>query len=199
MGRRNDHSRDEIKEMALQAGIQLLVTEGAAAVSARKIASRINYTVGTLYLVYENLDDLILHINLRTINLLHAKIDGCLDSAFSPLEQLKIIADSYTLFAQQNESRWRLVYEHASLIRSEVYDAYMQTSKAMLKIVEVELMKLQSGDQQLVEKQARTLWGGVHGICMLSLSDKLHEGDVSIRDMTDLLIDHFILGLAGKA
>ena len=56
MGRRNDHSREEIRQMALDAGTELLQQHGVAAVSARKVASRINYTVGTLYLVFENLE-----------------------------------------------------------------------------------------------------------------------------------------------
>lgn len=198
MGRRNDHSRDEIREMALKAGIGLLENDGMGSVSARKIAAEINYTVGTLYLVFENLDDLILHINLRTINLMHEHMKNCLNSGLSPVEQLKQMAVTYVSFAQQNENRWRLVYEHASAIRSAVYDEYIRVSKAMLKQVEVELEKLQQVSQSQLEKQTRALWGGVHGICMLSLSDKLHHGDVPIHDMTDLLIDQFVYGLAGK-
>ncbi|MCW8964142.1 MAG: WHG domain-containing protein, partial [Gammaproteobacteria bacterium] len=99
---------------------------------------------------------------------------------------------------QEHENRWRLVYEHASAIRSTVYDEYMRVSKAMLMLVEKELGKLQQADHALVETQARALWGGVHGICMLSLSDKLDHRDVPIHDMTDLLVDQFIYGLAGK-
>ena len=198
MGRRNDHSRDEIREMALQAGIALLESEGASAVSARKIAARIKYTVGTLYLVFENLDDLILHINLLTLNMMHERIQASLNPATGPVEQLKQMAIAYIAFAQQHENRWRLVYEHASAIRSSVYDEYMRVSKAMLMLVEDELNKLQQAEQGLVEKQARALWGGVHGICMLSLSDKLDHGDVPIHDMTNLLVDQFIYGLAGK-
>jgi len=199
MGRRNDHSRDEIREMALQAGIELLESEGLAAVSARKIAAKINYTVGTLYLVFENLDDLILHINLRTLNLMHESMKACLNSALSPVEQLREMAVNYINFAQDNENRWRLVYEHATKIQSSTYDEYMQVSQSMLTLVEKELEKLQQVDQVILEKQARALWGGVHGICILSMSNKLSHGDVPIHDMTDLLINQFIYGLAGKS
>jgi len=198
MGRRNDHSRDEIREMSLQAAIELLESEGAVAVSARKIAARIKYTVGTLYLVFENLDDLILHVNLLTLSMLHDRIQACVKPAADPGEQLKQMAIAYISFAQEHENRWRLVYEHTSAIRSPIYDEYMRISKAMLMLVERELEKLQRVDHGLVEKQARTLWGGVHGICMLSLTDKLDHGDVPIHDMTDLLVDQFIYGLAGK-
>lgn len=197
MGRRNDHSRDEIREMAIEAGIRLLVAEGVTAVSARKVATSINYTVGTLYLVFDNHDDLLLHINLRTLNLLHEQMQACLNPEIIPVEQLKLMAVTYINFAQQNENRWRLVYEHVSEIRSPVYDEYTHVSKAMLILVENELGKLQQNDQTKIQQQARAIWGGVHGICMLSLTDKLHHGNVPVHVMTDLLIDQFVYGLDG--
>lgn len=202
MGRRNDHSREEIREMALDAGLELLETEGISAVSARKIAARINYTVGTLYLVFENLDDLILQVNLRTLNLMRERMRACIDADLEPVAQLKKIADVYLRFAQKHQSRWRLVYEHASEIRNEVYTEYMQVSQGMLMLVENQLGKLNQGDSQLDDRtiamQARALWGGVHGICMLSLSGKLDHGDFPIGDMTDLLIEQFVYGLGGQ-
>ena len=54
MGRRNEHSRDEIKEMAIEAGKKIIVEEGFSNLGARKIARAIGYTVGTLYNVFDN-------------------------------------------------------------------------------------------------------------------------------------------------
>ena len=51
MARRSDHSRDEIREMALNAAKTIVEREGAAALSTRKIANEIGYTAGSLYLV----------------------------------------------------------------------------------------------------------------------------------------------------
>ena len=66
MGRRSDHSREEIRQMALQAAESIVTEGGYKALSARKVASEIGYTVGTLYLVFENLDELVLYVNGRT-------------------------------------------------------------------------------------------------------------------------------------
>ena len=74
MARRSDHSREELREMALSAAEQIVVEQGYEGLSARKVASAIGYTVGTLYLVFENIDDLILNINARTLDRLHAKM-----------------------------------------------------------------------------------------------------------------------------
>ena len=63
MGRRNEHSRAELREIALQAAEHLVAEGGLAALSTRKVAAHIGYTVGSLYLVFHNLDDLIIQMN----------------------------------------------------------------------------------------------------------------------------------------
>ena len=196
MGRRNDHSREEIRQMALDAGTELLQQQGVAAVSARKVASRINYTVGTLYLVFENLDDLLLQINLRTLELMYDRLHQCVDARQSPLDQLRKMAHVYLDFARENENRWRLVYERESRLRNDTYEQYLEVSMAILALVEQQLSRHASFGQEELQKQARALWGGVHGICMLSLSGKLLHQDVPVEEILDLLINQFIHGLS---
>lgn len=59
MARRSDHSREEIKEMALTAALTILEEEGARGLTARKVATAIGYTVGTLYLVFKNQQEMV--------------------------------------------------------------------------------------------------------------------------------------------
>ena len=68
MARRSDHSREEIKEMALNAAMEVLEQEGPKGLSARKVASAIGYTVGTLYLVFKNQQEMVLQLNARTLD-----------------------------------------------------------------------------------------------------------------------------------
>ena len=68
MARRNDHSREQIQQMAIAAAISILNEEGLANLSTRKVASEIGYTVGTLYLVFRNLNELLLHVNAATLD-----------------------------------------------------------------------------------------------------------------------------------
>ena len=59
VGRRSDHTRAEIRSMAVDAAEVLVVREGYGGLTARKVAAQIGYTVGTLYLVFQNLDELV--------------------------------------------------------------------------------------------------------------------------------------------
>ena len=63
MGRRNQHTREELRSIALQAAEELVVAHGLAGLSARKVVARIGYTVGSLYMVFRSLDDLIVQTN----------------------------------------------------------------------------------------------------------------------------------------
>ena len=49
--------------MALEAADRIILEQGYGGLTGRKVASEIGYTVGTQYLVFEKLNDLITHIN----------------------------------------------------------------------------------------------------------------------------------------
>ena len=68
MARRSDHTKDELKELIFTVSRDIVIKEGFRELSARKIASKIGYTVGTLYNFYTNLDELILQINAKTLD-----------------------------------------------------------------------------------------------------------------------------------
>ena len=81
MARRSDHSREELYDMALEAARQIAEKEGLRGLKARRIARDIGYTIGTLYNLFEDLDDLIVHLNGRTLDDLYqafvrVKLDG---------------------------------------------------------------------------------------------------------------------------
>ena len=71
MARRSDHSREELYVMALAAAREIAEKDGLRGLKARRISREIGYTVGTLYNVFSNLDDLIIHLNGTTLDALY--------------------------------------------------------------------------------------------------------------------------------
>lgn len=195
MGRRNDHSRQQIQEMALEAAIELVADSGHAGMSARKVAAKIGYTVGTLYLVFQNLDDLIFQINLRTLKALRENILSAVNEPGDPVKRLKEIANTYVSFARDNQHLWRMIYEHPIPEKSSVMDEYLSVSRSLFTCIEEVLTEYDQNDPDSIPLQARALWGGVHGICVLSLVNKLDRKSViSINSLTDMLIERFVSG-----
>ena len=65
MGRRSDHSRPELREMIVAEGHRQISEAGFVRFSAREVAKRIGYSIGTIYNVFGSYDQLILAINGR--------------------------------------------------------------------------------------------------------------------------------------
>ena len=69
MGRRSDHTRSELKQLFVEEGRRQLGEVGLARFSARDVAKRVGYSIGTIYNVFGSYDGLILAINARTLDL----------------------------------------------------------------------------------------------------------------------------------
>ena len=200
MARRSDHSRDELREMTLSAAEQIVVAQGYEGLSARKVAAAIGYTVGTLYLVFENLDDIILHINARTLDRLHTRMTEIQANAGDATDYLLQLGEVYIAFADDDPHRWAMVFEHR-FSGDQVVPAWYQDKIArMFAMVEEGLEPLaKDRTRQEITQAARALWGGVHGICILALTDNLGVvGVESVQDMTQSLISNYLKGFTGN-
>ena len=201
MARRSDHSREEIREMALSAAEQIVVEQGYKGLSARKIAAAIGYTVGTLYLVFQNLDDLILHINARTLDRLHARMTQSQANSGDARDYLLQLGQVYIRFANDDPHRWAMVFEHRFSEDQAVPAWYQEKITRMFALVEEGLGPLaKQHPQQEITQAARALWGGVHGICILALTDNLGAvGIDSVQELAQSLISNYLKGFSGNS
>src|SRR3990167_3233224 len=99
MGRRSIHTPEELRELIIQAATDIVERDGLAGLSAREIAKRIGYSPGTLYNVFENLDDLLLTIEARLLDTLAERLAKT-DPAGAPDERLRRLAGAYFAFTQ---------------------------------------------------------------------------------------------------
>ncbi len=196
MARRNDHSREEIREMALEAAEQLVSEQGPGAFSARKVAGAIGYTVGTLYLVFDNLDDLILQMNARTLDRLHGRMLQARIQCRNSREALLRLGETYIRFADEDPHRWEMIFGHRTAEGEKTPEWFQQKVARMFALVEAvmqPLAKRRSAPE--IAQAARALWGGVHGICILALTDKLGVAGVqSVQDLAQSLINNYLEG-----
>lgn len=197
MARRSDHTRDEIKAMAIASAVRILMDEGAAALSARRVAKDIGYTVGTLYLVFQNLDELILHINAATLTELERKLMDACQNSLSPSEQIMAIARGYWEFAHGNYARWSLLFRHQLPEGSQIPDWFVTKVRNLFSLLERPLSQIcPAVNKTVLIATARALWGGVHGVCELALSDKLRWGEqIADEEVIRTLVETFLAGL----
>jgi AcrR family transcriptional regulator len=179
-----------LHDLALENAREIVATAGADALTMREVARRIGYTVGALYMVFENLDDLIVQLNERTVMELRSALETAAEKARAPAGKLRLLVAAYMGFALLHTNRWRLVYEHRLPKGQKPPTTYRGHTAAIFSLVESNLGECLSSPQATAEELAATLWSGVHGICVLAVNDKLDAGpSVSMQRMSDLLIN----------
>lgn len=193
MGRRNEHSRGQLRHMAISAAARLIEAEGIAALSARKIALEMGYTAGSLYLLFDHLDDLVLHVNARTLDELYQRLAGVAASCSDPHACIMSLAHAYAGFAAENPARWEAVFLFR-LSSGHVLPAWFQEKvERMFVLVEAQMIRLDA--TRNASNGARALWSGVHGVCLLASSGKLEVvGAQSVSALIDTLVGSFLAG-----
>ncbi len=196
MARRSDHTRDEIREMALTAAEKIVAEQGYPALSSRKVAAAIGYTVGTLYLVFENLDDLILQVNARTLDRLHRRMIADQVQCNDALTCLLQLGHSYIRFADEEPHIWQLIFEPRLIDDHAPSPWFREKVARMFSLVEERLAPLANHrSQRDIAQAARALWGGVHGICILAITDTLGVAGIeSVHEITQVLMNNFLQG-----
>jgi len=201
MGRRSDHSREEIQKMAIDAAAKLVETEGFQSLTARKVAAKIGYTVGTLYHVFRNFDDLVIHLNAQTLDEMAALIQQQTRKKRNPEARIRAMAEFYVQYATEHPDRWRSVFEHQAPRGLPTPVQMKQRRDVMFEMVAENLRELSPERiPQEVAHTATALWSGIHGICILALTGKLYLGGAfSMVKLIDTLIDSVLSEFAKKS
>jgi AcrR family transcriptional regulator len=199
MGRRSDHSRDELLDMALDAAEKIVEKEGINALTARRVSKEIGYSVGTIYNLFDNLDDLSLHVKARTLDALYAFIK---DSVHGEDVRADFLAlnDVYFEFLTNNPNTWGSILERVGADGKALPDWYLEKVALPFSVVERALMPLfATGEQEKAEYAAHTLWCGVHGIAVLGMENSLEAmGGKDAKKMAEFMILTFLKGLKNK-
>jgi AcrR family transcriptional regulator len=193
MARRADHTREELKALAVNAAVALIEENGIRDFSARQVAARIGYTVGTLYNVFEGYDDLLLHAHGRTLDDWHAFLAERLKR--SKAEALRVLARGYIDFARANFNRWSALFEQGRGEPAPLPDWYREKLNRLFDMLEAAI-PAGTGKAKAAKRTAQVLWAGIHGICVLALSGKLAMGgEDSPETLANTLLDTYLRGL----
>jgi len=198
MGRRSDHSREELRELALDAARAIVKEEGIQKLSARAVAGRMGYSAGTLYLIFHNLDDLIGAVNIRTVADLRARIEAVAQATPDPRERIRAIAHEYLFDSVRTPQLFRLAFEHTAGPGAPVSESVTTETNAIVEVAVNTIGELLPGaGRSELTLLAAVLWSGVHGICHLGLTDKLEiVGQLTVEAVLDRQVDVFLDGLS---
>ena len=139
MARRSDHSRKELKELALTSAEELLNHKSASELSTRQIATKMGYTVGTLYQIFKNLPDLLLQVNTRTLTKLYQDCQSLNLSTSDAQANILAYANIYLQFAHTHSGQWELIFDNEILGHNELPDSYLSQVNTLFSLIEIQL------------------------------------------------------------
>lgn len=170
MGRRYDHSPAELKELMLKSAEDLINAEGYRNLTARKISKQIKYTVGTLYNSFDNLNDIIMHVNARTLKKIKNQFIQTVQD--SPNDILAL-SNAYVNFWDTNTQLADMLFNYKQPANLDV-PSFVQTEiDSIYQIIIDVLMPKLNNDSELAQTTCSVLWGGLHGICVLTMGGKM--------------------------
>ena len=201
MGRRNEHTREELREIALQAAEALVIEQGLGGLSTRKVVARIGYTVGSLYMVFRNLDDLIVQMNERTLDTLQAQLVNAIAHEPPPTVAIRALAQAYIRFALTETRRWLAIYQHRLPEGESPPDSFTDKVSQMFELVQQQLARLSpQRSPEDITLAARALWSSIHGVCILGFDHKLEvAGGRPVQDVADSLLEHYLAGFVHRS
>jgi len=148
---------------------RLMAETGFAAFSAREVARRVGYSIGTIYNVFESLDLLLIAINSRTFELWTGYLTERIENGGS--DRIRSLVEAYFGFAREHPKLWMAIYDHRLPEGMAMPDHDMEKRRALTRIVFQEIARqLPARSDGDVEHLARSLIATVHGHCTFELN-----------------------------
>jgi len=187
--------------MAIAAARDIIACEGYSAFTARGIADRIGYSVGTIYNLFDDLDDLVVHVNGETLDQLYDALSGD-RPVMEPEQALLDIGRRYVAFVSANRALWNAIFDHRMPTGRPLPDWYAPKIDRLFALVEAQLAPIfpDPGMKGARRRAAAVLWSSLHGLCTLWQSDKMRLIDAApLPDLAAAMISTFVDGLrAGR-
>lgn len=156
--------------MILREGRMLLAETGFARFSAREVAKRIGYAVGTVTTAFGGVDGLVSAINAGTFRLWAEAIEARLAGVVRR-DRVDALVAGYFAFAAGNGNLWSAIYEHRLPPDLPMPEELAAARTALVEIITREVAAvLPASRRDEAPVLSRSLIAAVHGHCTFALN-----------------------------
>ena len=198
MAKETEVKRTKLKELVLAVTRAIVAEEGFSQLNVRKIATGADCSVGMIYNLFSGLDDLILTVNAQTLDDVYALLAEEAQKEKEPDKAVQRLGACYIAYANERYNLWSMLFEHR--MEADLPDWYEEKMVRNFKLVEEVMAPImgEGATSSDVERAAKVLWAGLHGICSLSITGKLDTvGAESAQVLAESFITNYVRGLRG--
>jgi len=187
--------RKEKRKPLIDAAEQIIATGGFAKLKARDLASHIGISLGQIYNLVGDMDEIILMVNSRTIARLETELtQAAMQHPYaSTQEKLVATALAYHHFARENYHLWHALFDHHPSEEHRILPAWISDERLRpFQLIErflASLCPFMSAEE--IRIFAQTLFSAVHGIILLALDAR--DVGVAPSQLDDQLRFHITL------
>lgn len=195
MARRKDHTRDQLRSLILESAEKQISSDGIRSLTTRRIATAIGYAPGTIYNIFKDADDLISHVNARTLRRFNEKLE-LVELSSDRVSNARALLAVYMSFQRSNERLWEANVSHAirqDISQPEVYET--ELARAFDLVAHAIVPNESSIGSQKSQIAVRTLWAALNGIAQIPPSSKMLQSlNINVADLADTLVVNYMSG-----
>lgn len=186
--------RSELRQKLLNLSWEIVKEHGGGALRMRDLAKGCECSVGTVYNIFEGIQEIILRLNVRSIHLLTGEIMTALESETDLRNGVRAMGNAYLEFAISHPHQWKTLFERESI--QDPPDWYLKEVNGDLEKIQKELVFRFELDKISAAKLAGFFWAAIHGITSIMLHKKTRIVENIIREEDiDRYIDHCLMGM----
>lgn len=173
-----------------------MIQHGFGKLSMRKIANHADVTATSIYLHFDNKDDLLLTLIEESIERLKEYLNREVDFSKDFIQQLEDLSRAYIRFALEHPQQYEIIYmvrpEEMPRYPKEKFQQIRSAYELLAEIIENGKEKewIDVDDSVI---SAYTLWAQLHGIVSVILSKRL-DTRIPKQEFIDQAIEHIIQG-----
>jgi AcrR family transcriptional regulator len=194
-------SQESLRRSIIHAARELFRHHGYEAVSMRRIAARIGYTVSAIYHYFPNKQSVLIHVWDEDLRYFSSYVKGAVDQADTQVEKVRMIFMSYIRYWESNPDKFRLLFspQSAGVDRDTrgkegepVYASWLKSYGESREVM-ASALKLSPTAPPDPDMALQCLMAAAHGIVALKLSPS-HLPWFSMEEMGRFTIDSVLAG-----
>lgn len=190
--------KDKTKEALLKVGRKLVVEKGVDALSARKLATEANSSVGMVYNIFGTMDNYIAEQNFITLTELCERMESIVLGK-NPFNNLNRYADVFTMYINENPNLWYLLYCTQLSVSAKRNSLHMAKVIKRIDALVTSQVTILVGGIGIKEKKIaiKVLEMSLFSLSGYLLGNTLNlKSDLNRANLCKLLMNTYVAGLA---
>ena len=182
--------KEEVRTSILRTAQEIVSNEGWQALSIRKIAEAIEYSVPVIYDHFQNKEAILLELTKQGFQMLNTELQKARKRSNDPEKQIEAMAYAYWEFAFDNKAHYQVMYGLGMPSCDTVNQIpELGTFSGLISDPIKELIARKNSDANFFLK-LHTFWSMLHGLVSINMMNN-SEGK---QELNQLVIQDFIGG-----